>query len=141
MGDIVVKTKLGEYLVKDGLLYTKTDEWVKVDGRKAVLGITDFAQKKLRYIVSVELPEVGRVVRANETIATLESVKTVADVYTPVKGRVVRANEDLIESPDLINKDPYGKGWIVELELLGELRAEELLTPEQYAGKIRSEEA
>ena len=141
MGDIVVKTKLGEYLVKDGLLYTKTDEWVKVDDRKAVLGITDFAQKKLRYIVSVELPEVGGVVEANEAIATLESVKTVADVYTPVKGRVVRANEDLIESPDLINKDPYGKGWIVELELLEELRAEELLTPEQYAGKIRSEEA
>ena len=140
MADITIKTKLGEYLIKDGLFYTKTDEWVKIEDNEAVIGITDYAQKKLRYIVNVELPEKGAKVKKGDSIATLESVKTVADVYTPFDGEVIDTNEELIDQPDLINKDPYGKGWIVRIKLSREVRKEELLSPEKYAEKVRKEE-
>ncbi len=140
MGVITVKTKVGEYLVRDDLLYTKTDEWVKIENDLVTIGITDYAQKKLRYIVNVELPEKGAEVRAGEGVATIESVKTVADVYSPFDGEVVDVNEELVDSPDLINKDPYGKGWIVKVRVKGEVRKENLLTPQQYAEKISKEE-
>jgi len=140
MDDIVVKTKLGEYIVKEDLLYTKTDERVKIEGNIVTIGITDYAQKKLRYIVNVELPEEGAEVKAGSSIATLESVKTVADVYTPFNGKVIEANTALIDEPDLINKDPYGKGWIVKIEVSGAISKEGLLTPQQYVDKIKKEE-
>ncbi len=139
-GDIVVKTKLGEYLVKDGLLYTKTDEWIKVEGDALVMGITDYAQKKLKYIVNVELPEQGTKVRKGESIVTLESVKSVADVYSPADAEVIEVNEELLDSPDLINKDPYGEGWILKLRTAEQLDSSTFLTPSDYADKIRKEE-
>lgn len=135
---IVVKTKLGEYLVSKNLLYTAKDEWVRVEGDTVTLGITDYAQKKLKYIVNVELPEVGREVSVDDVVATLESVKAVAEVYAPVDGEIVEVNEELTEKPDLINKDPYGRGWIVKLKPQ-RIDESKLLSPEDYANKISRE--
>jgi len=138
--DIKVKTKIGEYLVKAGLLYTETDEWVRVKDNIVTIGITDYAQKKLRYIVNVELTEPGTEVKAGESIAVLESVKTIADVYSPVDGKLIEVNESLRDNPDLINKDPYGEGWIAKIEITDSLPRDKLLSPEAYAEHIRSKE-
>jgi glycine cleavage system H protein len=138
--DITVKTKLGEYLVKSDRLYTKTDEWLLLEDSTITVGITDYAQKKLKYIVNVELPEAGQKVKKGEPAATLESVKSVADVYAPVDGEIAEAHEDLIDSPDIINKDPYGGGWIFKIKASGSIDKSEFLTPEQYAEKIKKEE-
>jgi glycine cleavage system H protein len=135
---IIVKTKLGEYLVRKDLLYTAKDEWVRIEGDVVTLGITDYAQKKLKYIVNVELPEVGKKVGVDDAVATLESVKAVAEVYTPVEGDVIEVNEELTEKPDLINTDPYGRGWIVKLRVSG-IDKNKLLSPEDYADKISKE--
>ncbi len=135
---IIVRTKLGEYLVRKDLLYTPKDEWVRIEGDVVTLGITDYAQKKLKYIVNVELPEVGKKVSVDDAVATLESVKAVAEVYTPVEGDVIEVNEELTEKPDLINTDPYGRGWIVKLRA-SEIDKGKLLSPEDYADKISKE--
>jgi len=135
---IIVRTKLGEYLVRKDLLYTAKDEWVRIEGDVVTLGITDYAQKKLKYIVNVELPEVGKKVGVDDAVATLESVKAVAEVYTPVEGDVIEVNEELTEKPDLINTDPYGRGWIVKLRVSG-IDKNNLLSPEDYADKISKE--
>ncbi len=137
--EIIVKTKLGEYSVPKNLLYTAKDEWVRIEGDTATLGITDYAQKKLKYIVNVELPEVGKKVKVDESVATLESVKAVAEVYTPVEGEIIEINEELTEKPDLINTDPYGRGWIVKLRT-SKIDEGKLLSPENYADKISKEE-
>ena len=139
--DVTVKTNLGEYLVKEGLYYTKSDEWLRAEGNTVIIGITDYAQKKLRYVVSVELPEVGTKVKEGESIATLESVKSIADVYAPVEGEIAEVNEALIDTPDLINKDPYGEGWIVKLKVDKTPDFSNFLSPEAYAERIRSEES
>jgi len=136
---IVVKTSLGEYVVRRDLMYTESDEWVKVTGSIAVVGISDYAQKKLRHIVNVELPEVGRSVRRGENIAVIESVKAIADIYAPISGRVIDVNKSLLEHPEYINNDPYGLGWVVKLEITNLDEVNELLTPEQYAEKIKRE--
>ncbi len=138
--DILVKTKLGEYLVKKGLLYTESDEWVKVQDDAIVFGITDYAQKKLKYIVNVELPEPGTSVNAGEPIVTLESVKSVADAYSPCSGEVLEINEDLYDNPDLINKDPYGAGWLVKIKPIEPIDKSKFLDPETYAERIKSKE-
>ena len=138
--DIVVKTTLGEDLIKGDCLYTESDEWIKLEGNLVVFGVTDYAQKKLRYIVNVELPEVGKEVKAKETLVVLESVKTIADAYSPINGKVVEVNESLYDSPDLINKDPYGEGWLVKLQPSEEVNREAFLTPEKYAEKIKQAE-
>ncbi|MEM4486640.1 MAG: glycine cleavage system protein GcvH [Zestosphaera sp.] len=135
-----IKTKLGEYLIPKNLLYTKDDEWIKVEGEVLTLGITDYAQKKLKYIVSVELPEVGRRVSSGDAVASLESVKAVAEVYTPTSGEVIEVNEGLVDKPDLINKDPYGKGWLIKIRAPG-LDRSKVLSAEDYAGKILKEES
>ncbi|MEM0014724.1 MAG: glycine cleavage system protein GcvH [Zestosphaera sp.] len=135
-----IKTKLGEYLIPKNLLYTKDDEWIKVEGEVLTLGITDYAQKKLKYIVSVELPEVGRRVSSGDAVASLESVKAVAEVYTPTSGEVIEVNEELVDKPDLINKDPYGKGWLIKIRAPG-LDRSKVLSAEDYAGKILKEES
>ena len=136
--EIVVKTKLGEYIVRKDLMYTKTDEWVRREDDVIVIGITDYAQKKLKHIVNIELPEKGKEVKTGDAIATLESVKTVADVYTPASGVIIDVNEKLINTPDIINNDPYGEGWIVKIRISEEPK--ELLTPEDYVKKIEKEE-
>jgi len=138
--DILVKTKLGEYIIKRGLLYTESDEWIKVQDDIITLGITDYAQKKLKYIVNVELPEPGTTVNAGEPIVTLESVKSVADAYSPCSGEVLEVNEELYDTPDLINKDPYGAGWLVKIRPTEPINKDKFLSPEAYAEKIKEKE-
>lgn len=118
-------------MIPEGLRYTKEHEWVRMEGDLATIGITDHAQEALGDVVYVELPEVGRKVKAGEAIAVVESVKAASDVYAPVAGEVIEVNERLQDEPQLVNTDPYGEGWFVRVRASGE--TVELLTPEQYA--------
>jgi glycine cleavage system H protein len=138
--DIVVEIGKKKYIVKKDRRYTETDEWaLKRDDGKIVVGITDYAQKQLRDIVGVELPDVDTEVSKGDSLGVVESIKATSDYYAPVSGKVVEVNETLLEQPELINDDPYGKGWIVVIDPSKPEEYEELLTPEQYADKIRKE--
>ena len=101
--------------------YTKSHEWLTVDGKTATVGITDFAQSQLGDVVFLELPAPGRKLTAGESFGVVESVKAASDLYSPVSGRITAVNEKLAAHPELINSDPYGDGWILKLELAGEL--------------------
>jgi glycine cleavage system H protein len=101
--------------------YTKSHEWLTVDGKTATVGITDFAQSQLGDIVFMELPATGRKLDAGETFGVVESVKAASDLYSPVAGRITSVNEKLAAHPELVNTDPYGEGWILKVELAGEL--------------------
>lgn len=137
MDYIEVKKK---YIVLKDRMYTETDEWVKFESEKLItVGITDYAQKKLRDIVGVELPQVGRNVIKGEVVATVESVKAVAEVYSPFSGVIVSINDELRERPELINKDPYGLGWLFKMEIFDITEKDKLLSPEKYAEKIGKE--
>ncbi len=118
------------------LQYTKSHEWVKVEGRRATVGITDHAQGELTDIVFVDLPKPGTSVEAGKTVLLLESVKTVADVYAPGTGVVAEANGDLKAHPEYINQDPYGRGWLFRLDLAGEPAG--LLTADEYRAFVAS---
>ncbi|MFI4972482.1 MAG: glycine cleavage system protein GcvH [Hyphomicrobiales bacterium] len=104
--------------------YTKSHEWVMVDGKTATVGITDFAQSQLGDVVFLELPNAGRKVAERESFGVVESVKAASDLYSPVAGRITAVNEKLAGKPELINSDPYGEGWILKLELSGDLPAD-----------------
>ncbi|MET1129087.1 MAG: glycine cleavage system protein GcvH [Thermoproteota archaeon] len=132
--------RIGDYVILQDRLYTDTDEWVLREGDIVIVGITDYAQKKLRDIVGVELPEPGSKAKRGEAIASIESVKAAADVYAPVSGEVVEVNERLYDEPELLNRDPYGEGWMFKLRLEDEKELENLLTPERYAEKIKERE-
>ena len=132
--------KVKDYTVLTDRLYTKTDEWIKISDDVAVIGITDYAQKKLKDIVGIELPEVGKKVRKGEAIGVIESIKATADVYAPISGEVVEVNEKLLDSPELINNDPYGDGWIVKIKIEDKSELDKLLKPQEYANKIEKEE-
>jgi len=119
-------------LVPKDLRYTKDHEWVRLEDGKARVGITDHAQKSLGDIVYVELPPLGRSVKKGERAATVESVKAVGEVFAPLSGKVVEVNPAVTASPDLINKDPYGQGWLFVLEIADSQEIETLLTPEAY---------
>ncbi len=121
-----------EYEVPEGLLYTRDHEWIKVEGNVITIGVTDYGQKKLREVVYVELPTIGQRVEEGEAIATLESVKASAEVYTPASGRVIEVNSKLVDSPELVNDDPYGDGWIAKIELEEERGFEDLMEPDEY---------
>ncbi len=119
------------------LRYTKSHEWVKIDGKVATVGITDHAQSELTDIVFVDLPAVGKSFEAGAAAVVLESVKTVADVYAPGAGKVTEANAELKAHPEYINQDPYGKGWLFRVELSG-APAPGLLGPDEYRQLISS---
>jgi len=104
--------------------YTRTHEWVSVDGEHATIGITDFAQSQLGDVVFLELPSVGRKLAARDTFGVVESVKAASDLYAPVAGRITAVNDNLSSRPELINSDPYGEGWILKLDLEGDLPSE-----------------
>lgn len=104
-----------------GRLYTKTHEWLTVDGNSATVGITDFAQSQLGDVVFLDLPSPGRKLAARESFGVVESVKAASDLYAPVAGRVTAVNDKLAAKPELINSDPYGDGWILKLEVAGDL--------------------
>ncbi|MCC6030218.1 MAG: glycine cleavage system protein GcvH [Desulfurococcales archaeon] len=124
------------YRIRKDLMYTLDDEWVKIEGDIAIIGVTDYAQKKLKNIISIELPEIGRRMSKREVVATIESVKAVADVYSPLTGTVIEINETLKDQPELINHDPYGKGWIIKIKIENPSEINMLLKPEEYAKKI-----
>ncbi|MFP3064482.1 MAG: glycine cleavage system protein GcvH [Sulfolobus sp.] len=130
----------GKYVVLKGLYYTETDEWVKVDRDIATVGITDYAQKKLRDIVGIDLPNVGREVNMGEQVTVVESVKAAADIYSPLSGIITEVNEELTTSPELLNRDPYDKGWIFKLKIKNLKEVEKLLNPEQYIELIKKRE-
>lgn len=114
------------------LLYTDTHEWVKNEGHQVTIGLTDYAQSQLKDIVYVELPQVGSDFKRGESIGVVESVKTAADLFSPVTGKVTETNVALKDSPQFVNEDPYGKGWILKMELRGKGELKKLLTSEAY---------
>ena len=118
------------------LKYTKEHEWIRVDGEEAVVGITDYAQSQLGDIVFVECETVGDALEAGETFGTIEAVKTVSDLYLPVAGEVLEFNEELEGEPELVNKDPYGKGWIVKIKISDETELDGLLNADAYKAII-----
>ena len=129
---------LGGFLMntpKD-LRYTKEHEWVKIEGNKATIGITDFAQSELGDIVFVELPEVGDEISKDQPFGSVESVKTVSELYAPVSGKVVAVNEELSDSPEFVNESPYETAWMITIELSDEAELEELLDVDAYAALI-----
>lgn len=129
-----------EYDVPEGLYYTEDHEWLKVleDGM-VLVGVTDYAQKSLHEVVYVELPNVGDKVKQKEVFGSVESVKAVSDLYSPVSGAVEEVNEDLVDSPELINSDCYGKGWVVKIAPRGlDEELENLLSAEQYGEYLES---
>ncbi|CCZ08528.1 MULTISPECIES: glycine cleavage system protein GcvH [Culturomica] len=118
------------------LKYTKEHEWIRVEGDEAVIGITDYAQSQLGDIVFVECETVGDNLEAGDTFGTVEAVKTVSDLYMPVGGEVLEFNEELEGEPELVNKDPYGKGWIIRIKLGDEAEIDGLLTADAYKAII-----
>ncbi|MDH7511758.1 MAG: glycine cleavage system protein GcvH [Clostridiales bacterium] len=112
--------------------YSKDHEWVKIEGDEAIIGITDFAQKQLGDVVYVELPPVGTELDVHQTIGVVESVKAVSDIYSPVAGRVIAVNENLNDSPEMLNSDPHGKGWIIRLKIKDKADTEKLMTATDY---------
>lgn len=123
----------------EDLLYTKSHEWVKVEDDRAIVGVTSYAQDQLVEVVFVELPEEGKEVKAGDTVATLESVKAVADVYAPVSGKIIEVNKQLENQPELVNQDPYGEGWIFVIEIAGEEELHTLMKVSDYQSLIENE--
>jgi glycine cleavage system H protein len=118
------------------LKYAKSHEWVRVNGDTAVVGITDHAQHELTDVVFVELPDVGRKVKAGEACAVVESVKTASDIYSPVSGEVIEVNKPVVDDPALVNREPFGGGWFFKLKLGNVAEVNALLTPESYQAQI-----
>ncbi len=114
------------------LLYTETHEWVRKEDHQITVGITDYAQTQLRDIVYVDLPEKGKKFKKGDPVGSVESVKTVSDIFSPVSGIVIDANLDLKDQPQLINQDPYGKGWILRIEFTEDNELSDLLSAKQY---------
>ena len=126
--------------VPNDLLYTIEHEWVRLKDNRATVGITDFAQGQLGDVVFVELPTEGTELTKEQAFGVVESVKTVSDIYAPVSGKVVAVNKDLESQPELVNSDPYGKGWMVEIELLNSSPEQNLLSAGQYEEQCKNQE-
>jgi len=129
---------MSEEKVPNELRYTKSHEWVKVEGNVATVGITDHAQAALTDIVFVDLPAAGKSVQKGGSVLVLESVKTVADVYAPGNGSVVQGNAELKAHPEFVNHDPYGTGWLYRLELAAPIDAGELMSADEYRAFVAS---
>lgn len=121
------------------LKYSKSHEWVRLDGNLATIGITDYAQNELGDIVYCDLPEVGRTIHHEEVFGSVESVKAVSDLFSPVTGEVTEINEEAIDSPELINEDPYTSGWMMIIALEDMHEVDALLTADQYEEFINSD--
>jgi len=116
--------------IPDGLLYTKDHEWVKIEGKTATIGITDFAQGELGDIVYVDITTLGQTVNEHEVFGTVEAVKTVSDLYMPIAGKIMEVNKGLNTNPEKVNADPYGEGWMVKIEVTG--KTDGLLSAKAY---------
>jgi len=123
----------------EDLKYHKEHTWVKVSGKKAKIGITDYAQEALGDVVYIDLPEVDSEVEANSEIGEIESTKATSSLITPVSGRITEVNEDLSESPEMLNEDPYGKGWIAVLEMDDTAETEDLMDASEYTKFVEEE--
>ena len=124
--------------IPENLLYSEDHEWVRVEGDEAWLGITDFAQKELGDIVFVEVETVDETLDKGEVFGTIEAVKTVSDLFMPVSGTVLELNEKVEDEPEIINKDPYGDGWIVKIKLTDTSELDSLLDDKGYRSNIES---
>jgi glycine cleavage system H protein len=122
--------------VPDDTRYLDSHEWARRDDDLVRVGISDFAQDELGDVVFVELPSVGETVSAGETFGVVESIKAVSDLYAPVSGEVTTVNEDLFDRPELVNDDPYGDGWMLEIDLADERELDDLLSAEAYRDQI-----
>jgi len=130
-----------DYEIPDELFYSREHEWVRVEGKEAVVGITDYAQKQLHEVVYVEVKREGSGVVQNQTMGTVESVKSVSDVFSPVTGKIMKVNKELGDSPELVNQEPYGKGWLARVSLADFKKDKgRLLTAEQYAQYLETME-
>lgn len=118
--------------IPENLKYTNDHEWVRVEGDIAVVGITEFAQGELGDVVFIEIETEGETLDKEEAFGTIEAVKTVSDAFMPVSGEVVEVNEAITDSPDLLNKDPFGEGWMVKIKMSDPSQLDDLLTPEAY---------
>lgn len=123
----------------ENLKYHKEHTWVRVSGKRATVGITDHAQEALGDIVYIDLPEVDSTVEANTELAEIESTKATSSVISPVSGTVIEVNEDLAESPEIINEEPYGKGWIAVIEMDNESELDELMDASEYENYLEEE--
>lgn len=121
------------------LRYHKEHEWIRVDGKQATMGISDFAQDALGDIVFIDMPKVGTTVAAGQQIGEVESTKTTSSLYTPVSGKIVKVNADLKDHPEAVNAEPYGKGWIAVIELSNPSEVDGLMTAEQYRAFLASQ--
>jgi len=118
--------------VPQNLLYTKDHEWLRVEESFGYVGVTDFAQGELGDVVFIEIETVGETLKKEEVFGTIEAVKTVSDMFMPVSGEILEVNPALEESPEVVNKDPYGKGWMVKIKINNPTELKELLSPEAY---------
>lgn len=118
--------------VPENLLYTKDHEWVRVEGNTGIIGVTDFAQGELGDVVFIEIETVGEKLAKEEVFGTIEAVKTVSDLFMPVAGEILELNPALEETPDVVNKDPYGKGWMVKISITDPAELKTLLSADSY---------
>ncbi|HKJ23472.1 MAG TPA: glycine cleavage system protein GcvH [Myxococcota bacterium] len=130
---------MAEYDFPESLRYSREDEWARVEGDRIVIGVSDYAQQQLGDIVFVELPDVGTVVSAGDPFGVIESVKTVSDLFAPISGEIVAVNADLAESPETVNEDCYGDGWMIAIEP-SDAEFETLLSAQDYAQYVKDRE-
>jgi glycine cleavage system H protein len=123
---------MGDWSIPEGYKYTESDEWVKLEDGEALVGISDYAQDQLSDLVFVELPAVGETFGKGEVFGVVESVKAAADVMTPISGEIVAVNEDLEDTPEVINEDAYGKGWIIRIKPSDTSEMDDLMDTEAY---------
>ncbi len=125
----------------EGLKFTKEHEWVLVEDQVAIIGITEYAEQELGDVVYVELPEVGEKIVKDDPFGAVESVKAVSDIYAPVSGTVVEVNDTLPDSPETINDDPYGDGWLIKVEMTDKDDLKDLMSAEEYAEYVEQQKA
>jgi len=118
------------------LSYTKDHEWIRIDGDTGYIGITDFAQGELGDVVFVEIETLGETLNKGDVFGTIEAVKTVSDIFMPVGGEILEVNPAIGETPDVVNRDPYGKGWMIRIKFTDPSEKDALLSPEQYKAML-----
>lgn len=123
----------------EDLKYSKEHEWVRVNGNVATIGVSDYAQDQLGEIVFVELPDEGEEFEKDDAFGVVESVKSVNDVYAPLSGRIIEVNDPVVDSPEIVNEDPYGEGWLVKIELSNLKEMGELMSAKDYEAYIKEE--
>lgn len=125
--------------IPEGLKYSKEHEWVATEDSVATIGITDYAQDQLGEVVYIELPAVGDKVSKDDPFGVVESVKAVSDIYAPVSGTVTEINQELVESPEMVNEDPYGDGWLIKIRIADLVELDDLMDGEEYQELVAAE--